>query len=68
MTATQALRIALLVLVGLILGSPVARTQPTAASRSGYVTVDSSRLYYEECGRGPAIVLIHDGLMGAALG
>jgi pimeloyl-ACP methyl ester carboxylesterase len=33
---------------------------------SGYVTVDSSRLYYEECGTGPAVVLVHDGLMGAA--
>jgi pimeloyl-ACP methyl ester carboxylesterase len=35
-------------------------------SVTGYLAVDSSRLYYEECGTGPAVVLSHDGAMGAA--
>jgi pimeloyl-ACP methyl ester carboxylesterase len=43
-----------------------ARAQSAPVTVTGYVTVDSSRLYYEECGAGPAIVLVHDGLMGAA--
>lgn len=43
-----------------------AHAQPAPATVAGYVTVDSSRLYYAECGSGPAIVLMHDGLMGAA--
>lgn len=33
---------------------------------SGYVTIDSSRIYYEECGRGTTVVLVHDGVMGAS--
>src|SRR2546423_9489784 len=32
---------------------------------SGYVDVPGSKLYYEECGSGPAIVLLHDGLLDA---
>jgi pimeloyl-ACP methyl ester carboxylesterase len=34
--------------------------------RAGYLTADSSRIYYEECGTGPALVLVHDGVMGAS--
>ena len=30
---------------------------------SGYLDVGGSKLYYEECGSGPAIVLLHDGLL-----
>jgi 3-oxoadipate enol-lactonase len=39
-----------------------------APSTAGYLTTDdSSRIYFEECGSGgPAIVLVHDGLTGAA--
>jgi len=34
---------------------------------TGFVsTVDGSRLYFEECGQGSAVVLIHDGVTGAA--
>lgn len=40
--------------------------QAGSATVTGYVAVDSSRLYYEECGSGPTIVLVHDGLMASA--
>ena len=30
-----------------------------------FLTVDSSRVYFEECGSGPAVVLLHDGLVHA---
>jgi 3-oxoadipate enol-lactonase len=62
-------RIATAALAALItlgaLWSPT-HAQSVPATVTGYVTVDSSRLYYEECGTGPTIVLVHDGLMGAA--
>jgi 3-oxoadipate enol-lactonase len=32
---------------------------------SGYLDVSGSKLYYEECGSGPAIVLLHDGLLNS---
>src|SRR5437868_613512 len=34
-----------------------------ASERSGYLDLSGSKLYYEECGSGPAIVLLHDGLL-----
>jgi len=34
-------------------------SQPT----QGYVTVTGARLYYEEAGRGPAVVLLHGGFL-----
>lgn len=37
------------------------RAQQAPAGR--YLSVDSSRIYYEECGAGPAVVLLHDGLL-----
>jgi pimeloyl-ACP methyl ester carboxylesterase len=30
-----------------------------------FLTVDDSRIYYEECGAGPSIVLLHDGLLSS---
>jgi pimeloyl-ACP methyl ester carboxylesterase len=33
------------------------------ARGGAYLPVDSGRLYYEECGSGPAVVLLHDGLL-----
>ena len=30
---------------------------------SGYLDVSGVKIYYEECGSGPAIVLLHDGLL-----
>jgi 3-oxoadipate enol-lactonase len=32
-------------------------------SRNDYLDVSGTRIYYEECGSGPAIVLLHDGLL-----
>ena len=32
-------------------------------SRNDYLNVSGTRIYYEECGSGPAIVLLHDGLL-----
>lgn len=37
-----------------------------APTNAGYAKVDSSRIYYKECGTGPVIVLLHDGLTGEA--
>ena len=46
----------------LVLAPPqgVAAQAPGGAT-SGFVTVDGSRIHYEECGRGPTLVLLHDG-------
>src|SRR5438270_13141349 len=33
---------------------------------SGHLDVSGSKIYYEQKGSGPAIVLLHDGLLGAA--
>jgi len=35
--------------------------------RSEYLSVDGRQLYYESCGSGPAIVLLHDGLLHSVL-
>ena len=37
--------------------------QPQPNTARGYVNVPAGRLYYEECGSGPAVVLLHDGLL-----
>lgn len=34
---------------------------------SGYLDVSGSKIYYEEGGSGPAIVLLHDGLLASAV-
>jgi 3-oxoadipate enol-lactonase len=38
-------------------------TGAQAAPAGRFLTLDRSRVYYEECGAGPAIVLLHDGLV-----
>ena len=35
-------------------------------AKTGYVDVSGRKLYYEECGSGRAIVLLHDGLLDSA--
>jgi 3-oxoadipate enol-lactonase len=30
---------------------------------TGYLNVGDSKIYYEECGSGPAVILLHDGLL-----
>jgi 3-oxoadipate enol-lactonase len=39
----------------------------TAKQTSGYLDVGGSKIYYETRGAGPAIVLLHDGLLPAAV-
>ena len=34
-----------------------------AIASEGYLNVDGGRLYYEESGTGPALILLHDGLL-----
>jgi pimeloyl-ACP methyl ester carboxylesterase len=40
-------------------------TRATNSQSSGYLDVSGSKIYYEERGSGPAIVLLHDGLLPA---
>lgn len=47
-------------LLGLLLFCAAAAAQ---SSKSGYLDVGGSKIYYEECGAGPSIVLVHDGLV-----
>ena len=44
-------------------GITTASCQTPPPTRQGYVTVPGARLYYEEAGRGPAVVLIHGGYL-----
>jgi pimeloyl-ACP methyl ester carboxylesterase len=37
------------------------------ASSGEFLEVDGGRLHYEECGSGPAVVLLHDGLLHAVV-
>jgi 3-oxoadipate enol-lactonase len=36
---------------------------PKPKQVNGYLDADGSKIYYEECGSGPSIVLLHDGLV-----
>jgi 3-oxoadipate enol-lactonase len=49
---------------GLVVPPPTAdpASKPSAET-TGYVDVEGGKLYYEAAGSGPAIVLIHDGLL-----
>jgi 3-oxoadipate enol-lactonase len=54
----------LLTIAGILLVATVCRGQATpAAATEGYVAVAGGRLYYQECGSGTAVVLLHDGLL-----
>jgi 3-oxoadipate enol-lactonase len=46
-------------------GLAAADSPGTAKQASGYLDVGGSRTYYETRGSGPAIVLLHDGLLHA---
>ena len=39
------------------------RSSPSPKSPGEFVDVAGGRIHYEECGNGPAIVLLHDGLL-----
>jgi pimeloyl-ACP methyl ester carboxylesterase len=43
--------------------SPLLATAGEINPKSGFVDVDGGRLYYEEAGQGPTVVLLHDGLL-----
>lgn len=49
-----------------LLVAPIAVAGGQSVGTDGYLRVDSSRIHYQECGAGPAIVLVHDGVLGAA--
>src|SRR5438045_2624493 len=46
-------------------GVSAAEGDASAADKetSGYLDVGGSKIYYEKCGSGPAVVLLHDGLL-----
>ena len=44
-------------------GASPAACQAPPQARQGYVAVGGARLFYEEAGRGPAVVLIHGGFL-----
>jgi len=45
----------------------VAAQSPADAVKSGYLDVDGGKIYYEQAGHGPDVVLIHDGLLHSAV-
>jgi pimeloyl-ACP methyl ester carboxylesterase len=58
---------AALLLMGasLLAASPVAR--PDGDPSTGYVEIGDARLYYEETGEGPSLVLLHGGFLDARM-
>jgi 3-oxoadipate enol-lactonase len=60
--------IGFLLVVVLRVGLLSAQSSSPTPPAGGFVDVDGSRLYYEECGRGPkAVVLLHDGVVNSAV-
>jgi len=47
----------------LLLGVAAWGQGKAAAGKQDYLTLAGARLYYEECGTGPNLVLLHDGLL-----
>jgi 3-oxoadipate enol-lactonase len=43
-----------------------AQTDPLTKVPGGYLDVRGSRIHYEECGTGPTIILLHDGLIDSS--
>jgi 3-oxoadipate enol-lactonase len=59
-----------LVVFSSLLGVGVLFAQSTASANppGSFVEVEGSRLYYEECGKGPkAVILLHDGVVNSAV-
>jgi 3-oxoadipate enol-lactonase len=42
---------------------PVSQKPAPIEKHTGYLNVGDSKIYYEECGAGAAVVLLHDGLL-----
>src|SRR5216684_7516611 len=54
----------LLTIAGILFVATVCLGQATpAAATEGYFDVAGGRLYYQECGSGTAVILLHDGLL-----
>ena len=45
------------------LGAAAQTTPVAGGAGSGYIDAGGSKLYFEECGSGPGVVLLHDGLL-----
>jgi 3-oxoadipate enol-lactonase len=59
-----------LVVFSTLLGVGVLYAQSTVSTNApgSFVEVEGSRLYYEECGKGPkAVILLHDGVVNSAV-
>jgi 3-oxoadipate enol-lactonase len=59
-----------LVVFPTLLGIGVLHAQSTVSANppGSFVEVEGSRLYYEECGKGPkAVILLHDGVVNSAV-
>jgi 3-oxoadipate enol-lactonase len=59
-----------LVLFSTLLGMGVLYAQSTVSANppGSFLEVEGSRLYYEECGKGPkAVILLHDGVVNSAV-
>ena len=58
---------AIVLLATALLGNAPAQAQNTKPQRS-FVEVDGAKLYYEECGSAPqVVVLVHDGVLDSAV-
>jgi len=71
MTTVGKTILALAISSGLMELSPAQRSAAalaTQAAPGGFVDVEGSKLYYEECGTGPeAVILLHDGIVHSAV-
>src|SRR5262249_24392634 len=50
-------------LLVLVLALPASLLAADDKLTQGYVEIGGSKIYYEECGSGPNVVLLHDGLL-----
>src|ERR1700729_441513 len=60
----------MLVVFSTLLGAAVLYAQSAVSTNppGSFVEVEGSRLYYEECGKGPkAVILLHDGVVNSAV-
>lgn len=42
------------------------KLQDTSAKQAQFLEIGDAKIYYQECGSGPTIVLLHDGLLGSS--
>jgi len=62
---TNGVRVALVTLAAIVVSAAprLAAAGEPAAIASGFVETEGGRIFYEEAGDGPAVVMIHDGLL-----